>query len=780
MVKHSLATLLSEYDKIVIPDIQRDYVMGSGGEKLKSLFQSICDHKYKEIPFPFSAVMGYVDDATDIFYVYDGQQRLVTLMYLCASYTDAVGKDKLLNKFEFREREDANVFLNDLIHKTEKSPNVVDFTTFSLHNLLSQFRKYRWINNYGNSSFENEIGFKYLFEQVIFNLVTVDKASDAEQFFIDLNDGLVLEEYEIFKSELFHRVNECYKEGFKNFALMMENKWLRFFITYKTSIRKKIEDTHETRTPEGEEIEIAFVQFCFRMMWIEEKGTDEGYKKGSVDWIERKHIESIEKIINNMIKLDLSDSNLNCINYSFENRTDRGKNKDIDYVEGVFWNLADINYEAMLREFLFNFHKPEYIDSVKTDVVIWAYISNCEKSTERLFPYLRFVKKLLNKNLIENKVAHFHGDKSIWFTKYSSFCIPKYYSRIDSFSNNFSNSKLVYLYSTIKLNKDFDECNTRQMRSDHAELNKVLEDEQIIYFSNEKEQIEAFENLPYVNGVMNNLFDSQNRLLISYENFILNVLRDKTGKKEILGELFCKLSDLGYELKPLYFEELTIRWRAYTGNPCFQQGNVLPIALNDLFIDSKFRQVICGWLTGGMKMKLGLNDDRLLLKAINYRPIRGWSTDRYQFYYPNDYYTYSYSYSSIKDKKMGLCSNKSDDFSPTQKNIKDFFGELKLNEEGKVIVDDDTSIHRQFIWSLESHNEFLMSWIQDLKENQKVLLYCKENWVYNMMIDEYIQHTKSGLEDIERCYRENLVIIRKCFGEYFFINHDTLKNYMEK
>lgn len=120
--EHSLATLLSKYDKIVIPDIQRDYVMGSGGEKLTKLLQSICNAKYQEAMHPkkgfkFSVIMGYVDSATNTFYVYDGQQRLASLVYLCASYEEAQSEEEFLSKFEFMDREEANLYLKGLIQK---------------------------------------------------------------------------------------------------------------------------------------------------------------------------------------------------------------------------------------------------------------------------------------------------------------------------------------------------------------------------------------------------------------------------------------------------------------------------------------------------------------------------------------------------------------------------------------------------------------------------------------------------------------------------------------
>ncbi|QGQ97916.1 DUF262 domain-containing protein [Paenibacillus psychroresistens] len=786
--EHSLATFLSKYDKIVIPDIQRDYVMGSGGEKLTKLLQSICNAKYQDTihpqkEFKFSAIMGYVDIATNTFYVYDGQQRLASLVYLCASYKEAQSEEKFLSKFEFMNREEANLYLKGLIQNKENRLNVVDFTTFSLEKLLRQFSKDSWIEKYGYSSFEKKIGFKYLYEHVVFDVVPVKKVEDAEQFFIDLNDGLDLKEYEIFKSELFHKVRECNKEGFKNFALMIDNNWLRFFSKYKTLIPKDIEKPWELRMPGEEEIEIAFIQFCLRMMWVEKSGTDEGYINSNVDWIERKHTERLEKILSHMVELDLSDSKLDCVNfvnYSFGDRTERFKNEDIvNHVEGVFWNLADNNYKVMLKTFLLKFYDPTYKEFVKKDVIIWAYISNCEKSPEVLFPYMRFIKKLLNNNLIENHMAHLDSDKNMWYTKYSAFCIPKYYSRIDSFINNSNNSKLAYLYSTIKLNKDLDgQYNIGEHRSSNAELNKVLEDEHKRNYLNDKEELEAFENLPYVNGLINNLIDSQNKLLISYDEFLSDILRVNTSKIEILGGLFDKLGDLGYDLKPLYFEELTIRWKAYTKNFCYQKGNILLNTLNDLFIDNKFGQVICDWIIGSEKMKLDFNDDRLLLKAINYMPTRGWSTDSYQIYYPNDYYTYRDSYISVKDKKSGLCSNKGNNFSVTKKNIRDFFGELKLNEEGKVIVDDETGIHRGFIWSLEPLNDFLMKRLQSGEKNQKVIFFCKENWVYNMLLDEYIQNTENGLNEIKEWNEKGYVI--KCFGEYFFINQDALNKYMEK
>ena len=83
LTEYTKDKLLIKYTKIIIPDIQRDYVMGSGGGKLTKLLKAMSESAIKNKDFNFSCIMGHVDKENN-FFVYDGQQRLATLIYLSA------------------------------------------------------------------------------------------------------------------------------------------------------------------------------------------------------------------------------------------------------------------------------------------------------------------------------------------------------------------------------------------------------------------------------------------------------------------------------------------------------------------------------------------------------------------------------------------------------------------------------------------------------------------------------------------------------------------------
>lgn len=756
--KMNLKSLLSNYVKVVIPDVQRDYVMGSGGDKLISLFQSLYSTQKSNISFNFSCIMGFIDEDTNTFYVYDGQQRLATLVYLCAYLNKEQGNKENFKKFQFSYREEANKFLNSLLLNKQAKPNIVDFTTFSLNNLIEQLKTQDYFKDiYTYSSFENQISFHFLYEQVEFEIVIVNKATDAEQFFMDLNDGLDLKSYEIFKAELFHIAQRIYENKFKDFALSIDNKWLKFFLPYKT------EEHCE------EEIEIAFVQFCFRMIWIEEKGTDEGYVKNSLDWFEAKHLERLEKIMNNIINLKMDNKDISCVNYSFGNRTDRKWNRSVNNVEGIYWNLADNNYSTMLNAFLKGFCIEGNKSSVKKDAVIWAYISNCENDAEILSPYLRFIKKLLNHNLIENNNAYYDCNRTMWYTKYSAYGIPTYYLETENFPNLNYQDKTDYIYSVIHLNQSFNgKFDINIFDTEDEILGLVLETEKQKDSSNQKEEIVYFENLPYINGLVDNLLDNQSKLITNY-NYFSSILGLNSNSYEninqTLGKIISECSNLENSYNEFLIKNLTIKWVAYTGNASFEYGNLLPQTLTDFFSDSGLKQVICKWIYDKKTLNSNIDNDKLYLKGYRYFPIKGWSTDEYQIVYPDDYYAYDdFGY---RTRKRGLCSSNGT-FPNVYYNIKDYIHRLKIELN---LSDCDKDIKSSIEY------QFKQNWLQ--KKLEKELYYCDQKWVYYALLDEYIRNVSNGEQEIKKMADDNMEIIRNCYKKDFFIPNVVMREYVK-
>lgn len=371
----SFKEFLESYNKIIIPDVQRDYVMGSGGEKLEKLFKAMADNKSEN--FRFSCIVGHKDKDNNL-YIYDGQQRMATLIFLC-SFLDKNREQKdLYERFSFKGRDEANRWIVD--SQKIKDSKEVDFTTYSIKKLINVFESDCLESDTGKRKPCDIIDMDFLLNKVSFDMVLVDKVSDAEQFFLDINDGLDLKPYEIFKAELYHHANEIFpneKDVFKRISLKMENEWLELCLKYNNEIYE-------------EEVLIYYLKYCFRMMWIEEKGNDEGYIEYDVKWLKKKHFERIEKITDSVVKnlaekVNDEEKEDNIINYSI-------KYKDTELGNGQYWNILYDNHTEMLDKFFKNISN---IQETKKDVVVWCYISNLPQvtSTEKLNIYLRRIKK---------------------------------------------------------------------------------------------------------------------------------------------------------------------------------------------------------------------------------------------------------------------------------------------------------------------------------------------------------------------------------------------------
>lgn len=486
--KITLKELLLRHNKVIIPDIQRDYVLGSGNSKLEHLFENM---EKANGSFEFSCVLAHKDENNNVF-IYDGQQRLATLAYLCAkiAYENKDAEvQNLLQRFEFKGRDLANQWIAkpDQIAKEQ----AVDFTTYSAAELIETFEKRMQSPQYDS---KEKLTLDFFFEKVKFNLLFIKEVSDSEQFFMDVNDGLDLKEYEIYKAELYHHAKRILGEEFKEFALKMENEWLEFFLKYK-----------EERVYE-EEVLVQFLKYCFRMMWIEDSKDIKGYRENDISWIEESHLRKIENIVDGMIgymKLNGEHIGLpTCIEYSLSRL-------------GGYWNITDKNYNAILSKFIKNLQKTEEIEK---DVVVWCFLSSLykyidsDKNIENLYNYLRFVKKLLNNIRSKNtETEMLHGgsieNHKLEFIYYNVKCIPTYY---DFYSDKIRMSieDKLYLQAIILSNKNIiiedSQCYAEQFLKIcvNKTLKEILSKEKEKFYSPDREIIEKYENLPFTNGLV--------------------------------------------------------------------------------------------------------------------------------------------------------------------------------------------------------------------------------------------------------------------------------------
>lgn len=621
----SLKDILENFNKIIIPDVQRDYVMGSGGEKLTSLLTAMAESCKHEKEFDFNCIIGYKDESNNL-YIYDGQQRLATLVCLGAYLSKDEDKLELLEKFSFTKRDIAN----EWIHNPEKikEKRVVDFTTYSLVQLLKQFNaSIIKINNETKKPIDI-IDFNFIFNEVKFEMIFVDEISDAEQFFLDINDGLELKSYEIYKAELYHHARqELGKDVFKKFALKMENSWLRYFFTYKT------EEICE------EEILILFLQYCFRMIWIEKNENDDDFKTMNTEWLKKEDLERIEKIMDaivNNVQKDDSESDNSYINYSYKSYSEKVSDSP-NKLRGQHWNINNTNYNGMLKVFLKNINNTGEINK---DVIIWCYISKLplierDEDKEFLYEYLRFVKKLLNNNRAECKYANIYhasyfGKKDLKnnrlvYARYYVKGIPLYYNheykkiinscnRYEEYykeklydpkqDGNPKDDKEIYhnVYYRYE-SKDEKKCdkivfNTIIALNKEVKLNNFVED--FLYkcknemFINilEKEKkkqnsedskiIMKYENLPCINGLVDNFIDYDNdsdgtcklKSWAKNEEIIEN-LKKIDNKFKQYDEILKYIYDNKINIEKLIFSDVSILWKNYNKRLNKKEGSLI-------------------------------------------------------------------------------------------------------------------------------------------------------------------------------------------------------------
>lgn len=109
--KYNLQTLFTGEDneKIIIPDLQRDYCWGTTGTLVDDFIASLIEH-FKHHPkenLLMGLIYGYYEDERPYLQLCDGQQRLTTLYVLIGLICRLTGENKfrnlLISKFELEE-----------------------------------------------------------------------------------------------------------------------------------------------------------------------------------------------------------------------------------------------------------------------------------------------------------------------------------------------------------------------------------------------------------------------------------------------------------------------------------------------------------------------------------------------------------------------------------------------------------------------------------------------------------------------------------------------------
>ena len=399
--KINLAGLIGNGNRIVIPDIQRDYVLGSGGkDKLKSLFDAMCSARRNEQDFGFSALITHYKDG--VIYIYDGQQRITTLVvlyaYLCAKEGKTCELDE--NSFCFMGRDDANEVYKKLVRGEITDPSqveVCDHTTYSIKNLLEN---YSGVNS------------DFIFNHVVFDEVQVESQSDVEQFYMDLNSGLKLKDYELYKSKLLSRVNKMNRPYKKDFISKFDNEWLEMFAVFA-----------DDKCP-AEKVLVDFIKYCFNMMFIR----THGYADDNITEV----TEQMKKVFEEEYDiLGLTDGVFNTKIKTIYGMLCGMKNpKKVKSDKKAFCDLDEdidvcINniWESNLK---FGFTSSPSFDRVR----LWAYLKSYSLPDKARCYYLRAITVLLNNNIFTDRSAYQYIDNDgiahVAYRRFKAYAYSKY------------------------------------------------------------------------------------------------------------------------------------------------------------------------------------------------------------------------------------------------------------------------------------------------------------------------------------------------------------------
>ena len=244
---------------IKIPVIQRDYCMGARitgkNDFLDYLISGFEKNEKKEKGKKESLIASTIlisISKDGSIYIFDGQQRTFTL-YNILKYCNNKDEERKSYSFIGRTEENANDTDNC---GSPYSEQAVD----NLNRILKDKIK---------EKVDKDNFAKYIKENVKLKVKIVESVSGAEQFFMDINGGVALEKYEIFKAMLCNRLaalNELDLNELEAMTASIDNEWLDFFYKYRRDYLGSSKIQNDESDIE-ELLEIRFIEFVCRFVY---------------------------------------------------------------------------------------------------------------------------------------------------------------------------------------------------------------------------------------------------------------------------------------------------------------------------------------------------------------------------------------------------------------------------------------------------------------------------------------------------------------------------------
>jgi len=241
---------------IKIPVIQRDYCMGARFEKEKSddFIDYLIEGFSRKEKLNVSTILVAIEksEKESPIYIFDGQQRTYTIYQTLKFLSETKNIPFNLNTYVFIGR------------KNNEGIDIEDGSTYAHTSVknLKDILKIK-LKNYDAKDL-----YDYILENVTFNIKITEKVSDAEQFFMDINGGVPLEKYEIFKSVLCEKLKKM--EHGRDIINKIENDWLEFFYKWIKKEQKSNDvnfKKEENEDDEEEIIEMRCIEFLCRYIY---------------------------------------------------------------------------------------------------------------------------------------------------------------------------------------------------------------------------------------------------------------------------------------------------------------------------------------------------------------------------------------------------------------------------------------------------------------------------------------------------------------------------------